>query len=204
MYGFPEQTYGKLQSAITLILRCESKFPKVKSLVSTHSACPCEYYALWCSQSPRELFFYIFFYLVYKYLVYNYLVYNFYLVYNKIISAFYGVWNLDFIRYILPAFCASKNIQLTHIILLNYTSQLFTQWFRIWFYYCGSVLNYMIVTSGSLFGCGDHFTGALSNYKEHETQGETWLKFPQAIGNKLLFIDIFASFFLSFSRMAYH
>ena len=31
---------GKLQSAVTLILRCESKFPKVKSLVWIHSACP--------------------------------------------------------------------------------------------------------------------------------------------------------------------
>ena len=30
----------KLQSAITLIQKCESKFFKVKSLVLTHSACP--------------------------------------------------------------------------------------------------------------------------------------------------------------------
>ena len=46
--------------AITLILRHESKFSKVKSLVSTHSACPCKNYGPRCSQSPCELFFYIF------------------------------------------------------------------------------------------------------------------------------------------------
>ena len=33
----PIRTYGKLQRAITLIVRCESKFFQVKSLVSTHS-----------------------------------------------------------------------------------------------------------------------------------------------------------------------
>ena len=36
----PIQTYGG--RAVTLILRCESKFPAVKSLVLTHSACPCK------------------------------------------------------------------------------------------------------------------------------------------------------------------
>ena len=65
---------GKLQRAVTLMLRHESKFPKIKSLVSTHSACPYKNYAPRCSQPPCELFFYIFFYLVFNYLVFNYTV----------------------------------------------------------------------------------------------------------------------------------
>ena len=38
MHGFPIQIYEEV-SYITLTLKCESKFPKVKSLISTHSAC---------------------------------------------------------------------------------------------------------------------------------------------------------------------
>ena len=52
---------GKVQRAITLILRHESKFPKVKSLVSTHSACPCKKYLPRCSQFPHELLYFVFF-----------------------------------------------------------------------------------------------------------------------------------------------
>jgi hypothetical protein len=44
-----------LKCHITLILRCESKFPDIKSLVSTHSACPCKNYIPKCSQIPHEL-----------------------------------------------------------------------------------------------------------------------------------------------------
>ena len=54
-YGFPVQTYGKLQRAVTLFLRRESKFFQVKSLVSTHSARPCKNYVPRCSQIPHEL-----------------------------------------------------------------------------------------------------------------------------------------------------
>ena len=54
-HGFPVQTYGKLQRAVTSFLRCESKFFQVKSLVSTHSACPCKSYVPRCSQIPHEL-----------------------------------------------------------------------------------------------------------------------------------------------------
>ena len=35
---------------------------------------------------------------------------------------FYGIWNLDFIRYILPPFCVSPKLQLIHIQLLSYIS----------------------------------------------------------------------------------
>ena len=50
---------GKLQRAVTLILRRESKFPKVKSLVLTHSACPCKNYLPKYSPTPQTLINYI-------------------------------------------------------------------------------------------------------------------------------------------------
>ena len=40
MCGFPVQTYGKLQGAISLIQRRESKIPAIKFLVLIHSTCP--------------------------------------------------------------------------------------------------------------------------------------------------------------------
>ena len=46
---------GKLQRAVTLILRCESKICPVKSLVSTHSACPCKNCPPKYSQTLHEL-----------------------------------------------------------------------------------------------------------------------------------------------------
>ena len=47
---------GILQRAVTLILRCQSKFSHVKSHVSTHSACPYKNYLPKCSQSLQTLF----------------------------------------------------------------------------------------------------------------------------------------------------
>ena len=46
---------GKLQRAVTVILRRESKFPRIKSLVSTHSACLCKNYPPKCSQPPLSV-----------------------------------------------------------------------------------------------------------------------------------------------------
>ena len=51
----PIQTWEKLQRAVTSFLRCESKFFQVKSLVSTHSVCPCKNYVPKYSQTPHEL-----------------------------------------------------------------------------------------------------------------------------------------------------
>ena len=44
---------------------------------------------------------------------------------SKVILAFFGIWNLDFTQYILPAFCVSSKVQLTHIILFNYISSIY-------------------------------------------------------------------------------
>ena len=59
MHGFLYKHMGELQRAVTLILRRESKFPKVKSLVSTHSACSCKNYLPKCSPTPQTLINYI-------------------------------------------------------------------------------------------------------------------------------------------------
>ena len=47
---------GKLQRAVTLILRRESKFSHVKSHVLTHSACRCKNYLPKCSQFLQTFF----------------------------------------------------------------------------------------------------------------------------------------------------
>ena len=65
--GFLYKHMGKLQRAVTLIVRCESKICPVKSLISTHSACPCKNYPPKYSQTPHELdylFKFAFFFLV--------------------------------------------------------------------------------------------------------------------------------------------
>ena len=55
MHGFLYKHMGILQRAVTLILRRESKFFQVKSLVLTHSAFPCKNDPSKCSQPPHEL-----------------------------------------------------------------------------------------------------------------------------------------------------
>ena len=56
MVGFSDPvTYRGTSKAVTLILRRESKFLKVKSLYLIHSARPCKNYVSKCSQFPPEL-----------------------------------------------------------------------------------------------------------------------------------------------------
>ena len=40
----------------------------------------------------------------------------------KINIFFYSIWNLDFLRYVAPPFCISRNFKLIHTILLGYVS----------------------------------------------------------------------------------
>ena len=70
LHGFLYKHMGKLQRAVTLILRRESKICPVKSLVSIHSACPCKNYPPKCSQIPHELD-YLFKFAFFFYLVFN-------------------------------------------------------------------------------------------------------------------------------------
>ena len=38
------------------------------------------------------------------------------------LSSFYGIWNLDFFRYIMPSFCISENLKIVHVAILSYIS----------------------------------------------------------------------------------
>ena len=42
--------------------------------------------------------------------------------YFSVAITFYGIWNLDFFRYIIPPFCLSSNLKSIHVVLLNYIS----------------------------------------------------------------------------------
>lgn len=41
---------------------------------------------------------------------------------NGFIITFYGIWNLDFFRYIIPPFCVSPNLKVIHIYFMAYIS----------------------------------------------------------------------------------
>ena len=45
-------------------------------------------------------------------------------VYTAIIS-FYGIWNLDFFRYIIPPFCVSPGLRIIHVVFLSYVSDFY-------------------------------------------------------------------------------
>ena len=40
----------------------------------------------------------------------------------KLVAAFYGIWNLDFIRFLVPPFCISPRLKQLHIVSLFYIS----------------------------------------------------------------------------------
>ena len=40
----------------------------------------------------------------------------------KIVFTSYGIWNLDFFKYVIPPFCVSSNLKVIHIALLGYVS----------------------------------------------------------------------------------
>ena len=40
----------------------------------------------------------------------------------KVITSLYGIWNLDFFRYLVPPFCISSQLKLLHIFVLYYIS----------------------------------------------------------------------------------
>ena len=42
--------------------------------------------------------------------------------YFSLAITFYGIWNLDFFRYIIPPFCLSSRLKIIHLVLLKYIS----------------------------------------------------------------------------------
>lgn len=106
----------------------------------------------------------------------------------KINAAFYGIWNLDFFQYILPPFCVSRHLQLSHIILLNYVSSIYPMVLII-------------------------LTWILVQLRDHNVRLLMWLwkpfhhclvKLRRGWETRRDLVDVFASFFLlSFSKIAY-
>ena len=41
---------------------------------------------------------------------------------TKLILALYGIFNLEFIRYVVPPFCISNHLRFIHVVILEYTS----------------------------------------------------------------------------------
>ena len=41
------------------------------------------------------------------------------------VVALYGIWNLDFFRYVIPPFCVTPNLKLIHILFMSYISALY-------------------------------------------------------------------------------
>ena len=107
---------------------------------------------------------------------------------SKVILVFYGIWNLDFIQYLLPAFCVSSKIQLTHILLFKYIS---------------SIYPIILIL----------FTWLCVELHDHNFRLLVWLWRPfhrclirlrRTWDTRRDMIDVLASFFLlSFSKMAY-
>ena len=54
----------------------------------------------------------------------------------KFIVLFYGVWNLDFARYILPPFCVSSRLKPTHIEILDYFSNFYLLFLLVFTWMC--------------------------------------------------------------------
>ena len=44
------------------------------------------------------------------------------LYYFSVVISFYGIWNLDFFRYLIPPFCVSSRFGIIHIVYLGYIS----------------------------------------------------------------------------------
>ena len=60
-------------------------------------------------------------------MVSNRLIFNSTIIYNflNILVSFYGIWNLDFFRFIIPPFCVSPQIKPVHIYFLYFISAIY-------------------------------------------------------------------------------
>ena len=54
----------------------------------------------------------------------------------KSILLFYGIWNLDFVRYISPPFCVSSRLKPTHIEILDYFSNFYLLFLLLFTWMC--------------------------------------------------------------------
>ena len=52
------------------------------------------------------------------------------------VATLYGFWNLDFFRYLIPAFCTKEGMSMLTVIALEYTVALYPIFFTVVVYYC--------------------------------------------------------------------
>ena len=53
-----------------------------------------------------------------------------------IVGTTYGIWNLDFFRYLIPSFCASEQLSLLHVVALDYVVAFYPLFLTIIAYIC--------------------------------------------------------------------
>lgn len=106
----------------------------------------------------------------------------------RVVLVVYGIWNLDFFRYVLPPFCVNSNLQLVHIYLLGYVSIIFP------------IL--LIVISWICVEIHDHNCQPLVCLCK--PLHRVFIKVQRVIKVKHDIIDVFAAFMvLSYSKMVY-
>ena len=110
----------------------------------------------------------------------------------QVYITFYGILNLDFIRYILPPFCVSKNLKNIHITVIDYVSAffplclIFITWIAIKLHY----YNFKPIVW--LWSKVQKCTCSRAQDHSHEISRSNSL------------IDVFTTFFLlSFSKLVY-
>ena len=53
-----------------------------------------------------------------------------------IVGTTYGIWNLDFFRYLIPSFCASEQLSTLHVVTLDYVVAFYPLFLTIIAYIC--------------------------------------------------------------------
>ena len=99
----------------------------------------------------------------------------------------YGIWNLDFVHYITPPFCVSRNLKLIHIAVLNYISAFYP--------------FFLILLTCIIIKILDH------NFRPIAWLWQPFHRFFVKLRRhwdiRMGIIDAFATFLLSFSKLAY-
>ena len=104
-------------------------------------------------------------------------------------AIFYGIWNLDFFQYILPPFCLSSNLHLTHLILISFFSSIYP--------FLLIILTWIFIQLHDR-----NFRLIVFMWRPFH---RLFVKLRKGWDKRRDMIDVFASFFLlSFSKIAMH
>ena len=107
----------------------------------------------------------------------------------SLINVFFcSLWNLDFLRYIVPPFCISKNFKLIHTILLGYVSILYPL--------CLITLTWVCIKLHD-----ENFRPIVWLWRPFHSY---LVKIRRGYGSKNSIIDVFSAFFLlSYSKLMF-